>query len=1388
MSRHQRAFDSVLNVLDADFKESLCVQEQLQLYGWFKVARSEPVKALLSVTGTAKYKAYQSVQHLSPEEAMIQYIEFVRSKASSSEIAETCDAALWTLRNNNDPTPSPSIQETPLIQERPFVQETPHETPPVYNHLQEWIASYIPKPMVPRGQLDTSLSDLLYAISCCVQSPKVGNCNILRDDSIYGLSVRSLLDLYLSVKTFPIDSEIIMSPAISIPGMLDIIRYHGVNIVPVDLPNENTVAVHLPGIEDKINEKTVAIMIVNVFGNECADTQQRQALKRLAQRHKLELLEDAAESFTGILPDDCADVSFVSFGLIKTSTALCGGVAVIRDNDLAQRMRRRQETYEIQSRWEYACRIGKALLLHGILSSHYLYGFLHDVIGTVWDFDAVVYRCQRSFPSNMTMADIRKRPSSALLQMMHRCIHLKATTSTVARRIAWAEQFDTLGSYQRPIFTSRCTHWLYPVLKDSSCDLNRMSHSLRHVKRVDVTRGTLIAVDDTVPLTNQLMDRLLYLPVNLAFDRLQSGPPPLHWAYVYATVLCCFVLVWLLRGPLLCVVKLLLCFSFISFFIGWVLQRVTGRHYIQSSSVFAEFSFLFDKEARRSPKHPALNTIDTMPQLALPQHQTESRSMILTGCTGFLGSMILRDLLFYRKELKVDRIVLLCRSKRGISANERVEVLLKTTMFSFLDQIPPQDLVQVVDVDLTGDLSGLYANNEGLFRNATHLIHCAASVSFTQSLRDAAASNISSALNLQQLVASISNNVKFVHISTAFIRGKRPSDFLHDEKLCPFGPFDPYSIYKSMLGSQYQAAKAMDELGFVNTYTFSKSVCEHLLVRRNPDIIIIRPSIVGPAIESPFEGWYGRFPSTLIAAACLFFRFQWNVWSFGACEVPCIPVDILSRFIISKAMQDFSDGESSGSSTDDTDSFDKVSEFSLASSGHRTESNDSPFPRASTIFNAAWDHKSLARSQFMWSDYAAGVAQSGSVLDHFNRLRATVALYAATVLIPTSCLSDKQFETLHKVVVMFPLKCVAWVASNFEASLDLRQLRTLSMLPLLFAPFSGSVYKFHSSLFPPEHYCGRRYLASCVSAADHYINKRTAVGGNRRLKLHAFAGREITSGDSDLWWALTQPSGTIVCRIVAFVLRFILRRSFNSVTVDLLSFSCIQQFNEADRIIFAPTHRSFFDFLIFFFLCFAVPELHLGWPYAAAAKEFEGIAIIGPLMRALGAFFVQRGRLDPMLAEKIPRGTGCPRYLVFIEGTRSRDGRLGKPKTGVLRCLHENDKTVVIPIGISHEKIAEQHAFGCQSTCIATATMSLKGLLNWLLVRSTERHTAVLTFMPGCSLRTNFVRKRSHRSFRTIHIRRKRCRLEFSRCTYTGEPGKSASHIRLPCRRIVKSP
>lgn len=92
-------------------------------------------------------------------------------------------------------------------------------------------------------------------------------------------------------------------------------------------------------VEAKITAKTKAIMVVHIYGHP-ADM---DPLRELAQRHRLFIIEDAAEvhgaEYKGVKCGGFGDISTFSFYANKLITTGEGGMLLVRDSTLADRAR-----------------------------------------------------------------------------------------------------------------------------------------------------------------------------------------------------------------------------------------------------------------------------------------------------------------------------------------------------------------------------------------------------------------------------------------------------------------------------------------------------------------------------------------------------------------------------------------------------------------------------------------------------------------------------------------------------------------------------------------------------------------------------------------------------------------------------------------------------------------------------------------------------------------------------------------------------------------------------------------------------------------------------------------------------------------------------------------
>ncbi len=141
----------------------------------------------------------------------------------------------------------------------------------------------------------------------------------------------------------------------------------------------------------------------------------------------------------------------------------------------------------------------------------------------------------------------------------------------------------------------------------------------------------------------------------------------------------------------------------------------------------------------------------------------------------------------------------------------------------------------------------------------------------------------------------------------------------------------------------------------------------------------------------------------------------------------------------------------------------------------------------------------------------------------------------------------------------------------------------------------------------------------------------------------------------------------------------------------------LEQAAEGNEVIYVPCHRSHMDYLL---LSYAIYVHGYAIPHIAAGINLN-LPIVGRFLRKGGAFFIRRSfRGNALytvvfmkyLAAIMARGHSIE---YFIEGGRSRTGRLLQPKTGMLSMtvrsfLRDPARPVVfVPVYFGYERIVE---------------------------------------------------------------------------------------------------
>lgn len=508
------------------------------------------------------------------------------------------------------------------------------------------------------------------------------------------------------------------------------------------------------------------------------------------------------------------------------------------------------------------------------------------------------------------------------------------------------------------------------------------------------------------------------------------------------------------------------------------------------------------------------------------------------------------------------------------------------------------------------------------------------------------------------------------------------------------------------------ANQAMSTLEFPNTYTFGKCICEHLLLqRKRDDLATIRPSIIGPSLHMPFEGWGGPKPSTVIAAVCLYLKFPLSIWCFSNHPAAVIPVDVVARFVLCKT---FNGPDSSATSISGPENIPNVAEDEpfASKSGSTVEAKTD----ASVIFAAAWNKDSPATSAFSWFDCATTVPHLGTTLQRFTRIPTYILYVVSLKILPSLRLKQASFALLYRFLVEMPFSLLLrLVAMGRLSGLHalLSKLLPILDLPVLFYPFMNNAFFFESELKAPMDLDGERYMFSCVASAYYFVSELDARYAKDQTNQQPCDTSKLLVGgknhhllSSDLSWATTQPCGNVIIRLVSYLFIKILRASSNAVSVDVESFAAISQLASSSRgetmhVILAPTRRSFYDSVLVSFLAFSLPELQIQIPYIAVTHELSSLPFLGWLIEYVQAFVVRRDRaIDPELANQIRRLKSifkdereCIAIFTETNLNRNRDQQFLNGKTGFLRHMEQTgEDQAIVPIRINYEKIPEQEA------------------------------------------------------------------------------------------------
>ncbi|MDF1819931.1 MAG: glycerol-3-phosphate 1-O-acyltransferase PlsB [Alcanivoracaceae bacterium] len=172
-----------------------------------------------------------------------------------------------------------------------------------------------------------------------------------------------------------------------------------------------------------------------------------------------------------------------------------------------------------------------------------------------------------------------------------------------------------------------------------------------------------------------------------------------------------------------------------------------------------------------------------------------------------------------------------------------------------------------------------------------------------------------------------------------------------------------------------------------------------------------------------------------------------------------------------------------------------------------------------------------------------------------------------------------------------------------------------------------------------------------------------------------------------------------VIRFLEVVLNWVWNRLYDG--IRLYNMDKLRQVAHDHEVIYVPCHRSHIDYLL---LSFVVYRNNLVPPHIAAGINLN-LPVVGTILRRGGAFFMRRSfkgnRLYASVFNEYMHTILSRGFSIeyFVEGGRSRSGRMLSPKTGMLAMtlrsyLRDARKPLAfVPVYVGYEKVLEGRSY-----------------------------------------------------------------------------------------------
>ncbi|EGR30131.1 hypothetical protein IMG5_141120 [Ichthyophthirius multifiliis] len=602
----------------------------------------------------------------------------------------------------------------------------------------------------------------------------------------------------------------------------------------------------------------------------------------------------------------------------------------------------------------------------------------------------------------------------------------------------------------------------------------------------------------------------------------------------------------------------------------------------------------------------------------------------------------------------------------------------------------------VVQGDLLADNVGLSVQDQNyIFQNCNIIINCAASIDFNAKLEEAIQSNIQGTLRIFEVAKKCQKLENFMHVSTCYVNSNM--DGFIEEKIYNNSSSDPMVDYKNLiqLSPQELEIQTKSILGnYANTYVFTKALVERILEQYKPPnmtITILRPSIIGASVQQPQYGWVEgvtALSATFLLCGIGMIRY---LEADEKSIADIVPVDCVSdQIIVSSAL--YAVNQSVNVMNCGT-SFKNPVEWKLT---HKQcslywKNNPSKKQMVYKSENISDMFKPFVVRQFIFDtskiDNLAKQLQKEE-LDMFyldvSRINWEQYLLMYNWGIQRFILNehiDPPFSNKNNI-----LNINSYTINSLSYFSDVNWALT-----------SGKNFKTKSF----QEY--RLLLINSISVQNAIQQTIQQKSQQQQVKKYSIINQVNKEVENIIKQMVSNYQMSYV-RMMGWLLKKLFQQIYEKIVIDDKQLLLLQNYNTIKNgpLIMMPTHRSYLDFLLVSYIFFAYK---LQAPHIAASEDFLNVQIVHHILRANGAFFMKRNSKNNIIYKaifneyiKLLLQENCMLEF-FIEGTRSRSGKMLQPKHGIMRILCDAvfDQRIpdakVVPITLNYEKVLEGDTF-----------------------------------------------------------------------------------------------